>query len=95
VLLGRAYADRERPREAEKVLLEVLQADPLSVPACLLLGRLYRERGMAKRARGMFEKALEIDPTQAEARRELSALGQNDTPPPAGGSLLSRLRDRR
>jgi tetratricopeptide (TPR) repeat protein len=95
VLLGRAYADRERPREAEKVLLEVLQADPLSVPALLLLGRLYRERGMAKRARGMFEKALEIDPTQAEARRELSALGQNDTPPPAGGSLLSRLRDRR
>jgi hypothetical protein len=95
VLLGRAYADRQRPREAEKVLLEVLQADPLSVPACLLLGRLYRERGMAKRARGMFEKALEIDPTQAEARRELSALGQDDTPPPAGGSRLSRLRDRR
>ena len=95
VLLGRAYADRERPREAEKVLLEVLQADPLSVPALLLLGRLYRERGMAKRARGMFEKALEIDPTQAEARRELSALGQDDTPPAAGGSLLSRLRDRR
>jgi tetratricopeptide (TPR) repeat protein len=95
VLLGRAYADRERPREAEKVLLEVLQADPRSVPACLLLGRLYRERGMGKRARGMFEKALEIDPAQAEARRELSALGHEDPPPPAGGSLLSRLRDRR
>jgi tetratricopeptide (TPR) repeat protein len=94
VLLGRAYADRERPREAEKVLLEVLQADPLSVPACLLLGRIYRERGMGKRARGMFEKALEIDPAQEEALRELAALGAEPSPPPPGGSLFSRLRDR-
>jgi tetratricopeptide (TPR) repeat protein len=94
VLLGRAYADRERPREAEKVLLEVLQADPVSVPACLLLGRIYRERGMAKRARGMFERALEIDPGRADARRELSALGADPKPPPPGGSLFSRLRDR-
>ena len=94
VLLGRAYADRERPREAEKVLLEVLQADPVSVPACLLLGRIYRERGMAKRARGMFERALEIDPGRADARRELFALGVDPEPPPPGGSLLSRLRDR-
>ena len=94
VLLGRAYADRERPREAEKVLLEVLQADPLSVPACLLLGRIYRERGMAKRARGMFEKALEIDPAQEAALRELAALAAEPAPPPSGGSLLSRLRDR-
>ncbi|HEY8147941.1 MAG TPA: DnaJ domain-containing protein [Vicinamibacteria bacterium] len=94
VLLGRAYADRERPREAEKVLLEVLQADPVSVPACLLLGRIYRERGMAKRARGMFERALEIDPGRADARRELFALGAEPELPPPGGSLLSRLRDR-
>ena len=94
VLLGRAYADRERPREAEKVLLDVLQADPLCVPACLLLGRIYRERGMAKRARGMYEKALEIDPEQVEALRELATLGNEPSPPPAGGSLFSRLRDR-
>lgn len=94
VLLGRAYADRERPREAEKVLLDVLQADPLCVPACLLLGRIYRERGMAKRARGMYEKALEIDPEQVEALRELATLASEPSPPPAGGSLLSRLRDR-
>ena len=94
VLLGRAYKDRERPREAEKVLLDVLQADPVSVPACLLLGRIYRERGMAKRARGMFERALEIDPGRADARRELSALGAGPELPPPGGSLFSRLRDR-
>jgi Tfp pilus assembly protein PilF len=95
VLLGRAYADRERPREAEKILLEVLQADPLSVAACLLLGRIYRERGMAKRARGMFERVLEIDPIQIDAVRELAVLGTADpSPPPPGGSLFSRLRDR-
>jgi tetratricopeptide (TPR) repeat protein len=94
VLLGRAYADRERPREAEKVLLEVLQADPLCVSACLLLGRIYRERGMAKRARGMYEKALEIDPEQADALRELATLANDPSPPPPGGSLFSRLRDR-
>jgi len=94
VLLGRAYADRERPREAEKVLLEVLQADPVCVPACLLLGRIYRERGMAKRARGMYEKALEIDPEQAEALRELATLAAEPSAPPPGGSLFSRLRDR-
>jgi tetratricopeptide (TPR) repeat protein len=94
VLLGRAYADRERPREAEKVLLEVLQADPFSVPACLLLGRIYRERGMGKRARGMYERALEIDPDQGDALRELSSLATDPAPPPPGGSLFSRLRDR-
>ncbi len=94
VLLGRAYADRERPREAEKVLLEVLQADPVSVPACLLLGRIFRERGMAKRARGMFERALEIEPGRVDAQRELLALGVDPAPPPPGGSLRSRLRDR-
>jgi tetratricopeptide (TPR) repeat protein len=94
VLLGRAYADRERPREAEKILLEVLQADPLSVAACLLLGRIYRERGMAKRARGMFERVLEIDPIQIDAVRELAVLGADPSPPPPGGSLFSRLRDR-
>jgi hypothetical protein len=94
VLLGRAYADRERPREAEKVLLEALQADPVSVSACLLLGRIYRERGMAKRARGMFERALEIEPGRVDAQRELFALGVDPAPPPPGGSLLSRLRDR-
>jgi len=94
VLLGRAYRDRERPREAEKVLLEALQADPVSVPACLLLGRIYRERGMVKRARGMFERALEIDAGRVDAQRELLALGADAEPPPPGGSLLSRLRDR-
>jgi len=94
VLLGRAYADRERPREAEKVLLEVLQADPVSVPACLLLGRIYRDRGMVKRARGMFERALEIEPGRVDAQRELFALGVDPAPPPPGGSLRSRGRDR-
>ena len=95
VVLGRAYADRERPREAEKVLLAVLQADPRSVPACLALGRLYRDRGMVKRARGMFERVLEVEPRQAEARRELSALPVEPPEPPGGGSLLSRLRGER
>jgi hypothetical protein len=94
VLLGRAYADRERPHEAEKVLLEVLQADPVSVPACLLLGRIYRDRGMVKRARGMFERALEIEPGRVDAQRELFALGVDPAPPPPGGSPRSRVRDR-
>jgi hypothetical protein len=92
VLLGRAYAERDRPHDAEKVLLAALQDDPRSVPACLALGRLYRHRGMVKRARGMLEKALELDPRQAEARRELSALPDESSQPPPGGSLLSRLR---
>ncbi|HUG55420.1 MAG TPA: DnaJ domain-containing protein [Vicinamibacteria bacterium] len=95
VLLGRAYVERERPREAEKVLLAALGDDPRSVPACLALGRLYRDRGMANRARGMFQKALEIDPRQAEARRELAGLGTAPPEGEGGGSLLSRLRDRR
>jgi tetratricopeptide (TPR) repeat protein len=94
VLLGRAYADRERPHEAEKVLLEVLQDDPVSVPACVLLGRIYRDRGMVKRARGMFERALEIEPGRVDAQRELLALGVDPAPPPPGGSSRSRVRDR-
>lgn len=94
VLLGRAYGERERPRESEKVLLEALQGDPRCLAACLLLARLYRERGMVKRARSLFERALDIDPDQAEAQRELTSLG-GAPPGPGSGSLLSRLRDRR
>jgi hypothetical protein len=94
VLLGRAYSDRDRSREAEKIFLEVLQADSHYVPACLLLGRLYGERGMVKRACGMFERILEVDPSHPEARRELAGLREGPAPPPPGGSLLSRLRDR-
>ena len=92
ILLGRAYTARERPREAEKVLLDVLQTDPRSVSACLLLGRLYRDRGMAKRARGMFERVLEVDPANVEAGRELGGAPEASPEVPGRGSLLSRLR---
>jgi hypothetical protein len=95
ILLGRAYAARERPREAEKVLLEVLQADPRSVSACLLLGRLYRDRGMTQRARGMFERVLEVDPSNAEAGREIGGPPDSAPEAPGRGSLLSRLRGER
>jgi hypothetical protein len=95
LLLGRAYAARDRPREAEKILLEALQSDPLSVPACLLLGRLYRDQGMAKRSRGMFERVLEVDPGNSEARRELGVPADTRPGAPGRGSLLSRLRGAR
>jgi len=95
VLLGRAYAERERPREAEKALQAALQADPRSVAACLALGRFYRDQGLIKRARGMFERALEVDARQAEAMRELQALPDEAPEGPAKGSLLSRLRGER
>ena len=35
-----------------------------------------------------------IDPGQEEAQLALAALGSEPAPPPAGGSLFSRLRDR-
>jgi curved DNA-binding protein CbpA len=95
VLLGRAYAERERPREAEKALQAALQADPRSVSACLALGRFYRDQGLLKRARGLFERALEIDASQADAMRELSELPDDAPEGPPKGSLLSRLRGER
>jgi len=95
VLLGRAYAERDRPREAEKALQTALQVDPQSVSACLALGRFYRDQGLIKRARGMFERALEIDARQADALRELSALPDDASEGPPKGSLLSRLRGER
>jgi hypothetical protein len=95
ILLGRAYIARERPREAEKILLDVLQTDPRSVSACLLLGRLYRDRGMAKRARGMFERVLEVDPSNTEAGRELGGAPDPAPESPGRGSILSRLRGER
>jgi len=97
VLLARGYANRGRPRESERVLLDLLQAEPACLPACLILAGIYRARGMAKRAQGLYERALEIDPRHAEARRELAALAGEapDPAPPGPGSFLSRLRDRR
>jgi len=95
VLLGRAYAERERPREAEKALQSALQADPRSISACLALGRFYRDQGLIKRARGLFERALEIDAGHADAMRELDALPDDAPEGPPKGSLLSRLRGER
>ena len=95
VLLGRAYAAREGPREAEKALQAALRADPRSVSACLALGRFYRYQGLVKRARGMFERVLEIDAGQGDAMRELSALPDDAPDSPPKGSLLSRIRGER
>jgi tetratricopeptide (TPR) repeat protein len=95
VLLAAGYADRERPREAEKILLDVLQADPRFLPACLSLARIYRDQGMVRRAQGLYERALEVDPRHPEARRALAALGTEPPDPGGGGgSLRSRPRDR-
>src|SRR5262249_34680788 len=95
ILLGHAYAAREKPREAEKALQSALQADPRSVSACLALGRFYRDQGLIKRARGLFERVLEVESGQADALRELAELPGEPPDAPPRSSLLSRIRGER
>lgn len=79
--LARAY--RKNPKwvkQAEDLLLGVIQADPGLVEALLELASLYEEKGIKSRALSMYRKALEVDPAHAEARAAVRRL----EPEPSG-----------
>ncbi len=91
VLLARAYARNAHwIKQAEELLLLVIQEDPRNADAHFQLGQIYKSQGFRSRALHSFQKVLELDPEHAEARAEVSQL-DTDAPPAERGGFLRRL----
>jgi Tfp pilus assembly protein PilF len=83
VLLARAYARTpDWAKQAEELLLTVVQQDPSHVEAHLHLGVIYRHQGLRGRALKSFRRVLELAPGHAEAQRFAAELQD-----PEGGRL--------
>lgn len=74
LLAADAALERDDLDTAEKLFVQVADADPRNAIAAVGLGRVAAGRNDAGAARSWFERALEIDPDEAAARRLLEAL---------------------
>jgi hypothetical protein len=75
VLLARAYARTpDWSKQAEELLLTVVQQDPSHAEAHLQLGAIYRSQGLRARALKALRRALELEPGNPEARRHVAEL---------------------
>jgi tetratricopeptide (TPR) repeat protein len=65
-------------KEAEEVILKVIELEPRNSEHYLRLGQLYIRGRMKIRAKNAFEQALRLDPRNKEVREELNKLeGEN------------------
>lgn len=70
VLLARAYARTpDWAKQAEELLLTVVQQDPSHVEAHFHLGVIYRNQGLRGRALKSFHRVLELAPGHPDAQR--------------------------
>lgn len=70
VLLARAYARTpDWAKQAEELLLTVVQQDPSHVEAHFHLGVIYRSQGLRGRALKSFHRVLELAPGHVDAQR--------------------------
>jgi tetratricopeptide (TPR) repeat protein len=70
VLLARAYARTpDWAKQAEELLLTVVQQDPSHAEAHFHLGVIYRNQGLRARALKSFRRVLELAPGHVDAQR--------------------------
>lgn len=74
LLAADAALERDDLDAAEKLFVQVADADPRNAIAAVGLGRVAAGRDDAEGARTWFQRALEIDPDEAAALRLLQAL---------------------
>jgi len=60
--------------ESQKILWEIIKADPRNEKAYLNLGLLYKTMGLPEKAREMYQKVLDINPDNVKAMKELQKL---------------------
>ena len=76
-LLGAALGDQERFREAEEILLRVIDLTPTFAKPYEDLGTLLLQQGLADKAIPLLEKATRLDPKQESSHFQLGkALAQ-------------------
>jgi tetratricopeptide (TPR) repeat protein len=73
VLLARAYARTpDWVKQAEELLLTVVQQDPSDADAHFHLGVIYQGQGLRSRALRAFRRVLELAPGHPQAQRHLA-----------------------
>ncbi len=79
------------PAEANKLLDQVLAADPRSVEALLIKGELARIQGHPKAALSRFDAALAIDPKNLAVRLSRASLNIAEANYPAADADLNAI----
>jgi curved DNA-binding protein CbpA len=92
VLLAQIYArDPDWVKQAEELLLAVVEQEPRHAEAHYYLGLIYRYQGLPSRALASFRKVVEIEPKSADAWRNISELDKQTVIPPEVALLLRKL----
>lgn len=92
VLLAQIYArDPDWVKQAEELLLAVVEQEPRHAEAHYYLGLIYRYQGLPSRALAAFRKVVEITPESADAWRNISELDKQTAIPPEIAALLRKI----
>jgi tetratricopeptide (TPR) repeat protein len=92
VLLAQIYArDPDWVKQAEELLLAVVEQEPQHAEAHYYLGVIYRYQGLPSRALASFRKVVEITPDSADAWRNIAELDKQSVVPPEIALLLRKL----
>jgi len=92
VLLAQIYArDPDWVKQAEELLLAVVEQEPRHAEAHYYLGLIYRYQGLPSRALASFRKVVEIAPESADAWRNIAEIDKQTVVPPEIAQLLRKL----
>jgi tetratricopeptide (TPR) repeat protein len=92
VLLAQIYArDPDWVKQAQELLLAVVEQEPQHAEAHYYLGVIYRYQGLPSRALASFRKVVEITPDSADAWRTIAELDKQSVVPPEIALLLRKL----
>lgn len=73
-LLGKAYLEENKLREAEQNLRKSIELEENQYETYNLLGEVYIRAGLKQRAIKMFQRGLELNPANLEAKEKLDEL---------------------
>ncbi|NLM71862.1 MAG: tetratricopeptide repeat protein [Synergistaceae bacterium] len=79
--------------KATKLLLQIVEAEPLNANAWYALGRAYRERGFFPESQRAFRRTLELDPSFSELSRFLEYPTAGDRQPLWDPSRPARIEE--
>jgi DnaJ-domain-containing protein 1 len=92
VLLAQIYArDPDWVKQAEELLLAVVEQEPRHTEAHYYLGLIYRYQRLPSRALASFRRVVELAPDSADAWRNIAELDKQTVVPPEIALLLRKI----